>query len=96
MIVFVLRHHSPVEQDREPLRIPLRLEVRRIALAHVRERGGVVLFRRGDLREREFQLRLCLRDRNLVVAGIDLNQQLARLHTIVIFGVNPDDGAVDA
>ena len=52
LIVFVLRHHLPVEQDGEPLSVPLRLVIRRVGFASVRERGGIVLPRGSELGER--------------------------------------------
>src|SRR5271169_4545732 len=41
-------------------------------------------------------LRLCLLQRDLIVAGIQLNQQRSRLDALIVVDVNGLDGAVDA
>ncbi len=95
LIVFILRHHLLLEQLRKPMRISLRPEIIRVCLAHVRERRSVVLLCGGKLCDRKFEPSPRLRHCDLVVARIDLDQQFARFHTVVVLGMDADDSPVD-
>jgi hypothetical protein len=65
-------------------------------LASVRERGGVILFGRSDLGYGQCEPGHRLHHRDLVVARVDLDQQFARFHPVIVLGVDVDDGPVDA
>src|SRR5208282_4757084 len=85
-----------IKQRRVPMRISLRPEIIRVVLANVCLRRGVVLFRGSDLGHCELKSSPGLRHCDLVIARVNLDQQFAGLHPVVVLDMDPDDGAVNA
>ena len=91
----ILRNDSLIEEGDIPLGISLRLVVTRRGLSNVRQRGRIVLLGGGNLRKCQSEARSRRFLGDFIIAGVDLDQQLARLYAVVILRMNGYDSTVD-
>ena len=96
LIVRLARYHALVEEFAISPHIRLSLIIRSRGGCEIGDAEVVVLLRRFHNLLNHSQIGRGVLDCDLIVPRIDLDQQLARPHSIVVLGVDPDDSAVDA